>query len=142
VPYKGGGPATTDAISGQVNMVYALVPVLLPHIQSGKLKPLAVTSPKRFEGLPNVPTFAESGVDFDMSMWYGLFTPTGTPKPVIDKLARATQKIMSSKEMIESIRTAGADPVHNTPAEFRAQLAKENSYWQGVAKQMPKLVQK
>jgi tripartite-type tricarboxylate transporter receptor subunit TctC len=142
VPYKGGGPATTDAISGQVNMVYALVPVLLPHIQSGKLKPLAVTSPKRFEGLPNVPTFAESGVDFDMSMWYGLFTPAGTPKPVIDKLARATQKIMSSKEMIDSIRTAGADPVHSTPAEFRAQLAKENTYWQGVARQMPKLVQK
>jgi tripartite-type tricarboxylate transporter receptor subunit TctC len=142
VPYKGGGPATTDAISGQVNMVYALVPVLLPHIQGGKLKPLAVTSAKRFEGLPNVPTFMESGVDFSMEMWYGLFMPTGTPRPVIDRLAAATQKIMGSKEMMDSIRTAGADPIHNTPAEFRAQLAKEHAYWQGVAKAMPKLVQK
>lgn len=142
VPYKGGGPAATDAISGQVNMVYALVPVLLPHIQAGKLKPLAVTSTKRFEGLPNVPTFTESGVDFGMEMWYGLFMPAGTPRPVIDKLARATQKIMSSKDMMESIRAAGADPVHNTPEEFRAQLAKEHAQWQDMAKAMPKLVQK
>lgn len=142
VPYKGGGPATTDAISGQVNMVYALVPVLLPHIQAGKLKALAVTSPKRFEGLPNVPTFTESGVDFDMTMWYGFFAPAGMPRPAVDKLARVTQKIMSSKEMMDSIRSAGADPAHNTPAEFRAQISKEHDYWQGVAKSMPKLVQK
>ena len=142
VPYKGGGPATTDAISGQVNMVYALVPVLLPHIQSGKLKPLAVTSSKRFVGLPNVPTFTESGVDFDMTMWYGIFTPAGTPKAVIDKLAAATRKVMSSPELAESIRAAGADPLHNTPDEFRAQLRKEHTYWQGVAKAIPKLVQK
>jgi tripartite-type tricarboxylate transporter receptor subunit TctC len=142
VPYKGGGPATTDAISGQVNMVYALVPVLLPHIQAGKLKPLAVTSSKRFVGLPNVPTFTESGVDFDMTMWYGIFTPAGTPKAVIDKLAAATRKVMSSPELAESIRAAGADPIHNTPDEFRAQLRKEHTYWQGVAKAIPKLVQK
>ncbi|MDQ1764361.1 hypothetical protein DAI43_17650 [Achromobacter xylosoxidans] len=142
VPYKGGGPAATDAISGQVNMVYALVPVLLPHIQAGKLKPLAVTSAKRFAGLPNVPTFKESGVDFSMEMWYGLFMPVDTPKPVIDKLAHATERIMSSKEMMESIRAAGADPAHNSPDEFRAQLAKENAQWQAVAKAMPNLVQK
>lgn len=142
VPYKGGGPATTDAMSGQVDMVYALVPVLLPHIQAGKLKPLAVTSGKRFVGLPNVPTFVESGVDFEMSMWYGLFTPGGTPKPIIDRLARATQNIMTSKEMIDWIRTAGADPVSNTPDEFRAQMRKETTYWQGVAKALPQLIRK
>jgi tripartite-type tricarboxylate transporter receptor subunit TctC len=142
VPYKGGGPATTDAISGQVDMVYALVPVLLPHMQAGKLKPLAVTSGKRFAGLPNVPTFAESGVDFEMTMWYGVFTPRGTPKPIVDKLALATQKIMASKEMVEWIRSAGADPAFNTPDEFRAQLRKETGYWQGVAKALPRLVQK
>ena len=142
VTYKGGAAAATDAISGQVNMVYALVPVLLPHIQSGKLKPLAVTSARRFEGLPNVPTFVESGVDFDMIMWYGVFTPAGAPRPVIEKLARVVQKVMASKDMMESIRSAGADPIHNTPEEFRAQLRKETAYWQGVARAMPKLVQK
>lgn len=142
VPYKGGGPATNDAISGQVNMVYALVPVLLPHIQAGKLKPLAVTSSRRFQGLPNVPTFAESGVDFDMTLWYGVFTPAGTPRPVIERLAAATRKVMSSKDLADSIRGAGADPLHSRPDEFRAQLRKEHTYWQGVAKAMPKLVQK
>ncbi len=142
VPYKGGAPATTDAIGGQVDMVYALVPVLLPHIQSGRLKPLAVTSARRFEGLPGVATFVESGVDFEMVMWYGVFTPAGTPRPVTDKLARVMQKVMSSKDMMDSIRSAGADPVHNSPDEFRAQLRKETAHWQGVAKAMPKLVQK
>lgn len=142
VPYKGGGPATNDAVAGQVNMVYALVPVLLPHIQAGKLKPLAVTSSRRFQGLPNVPTFVESGVDFDMTMWYGVFTPAGTPKPVIDRLAAATRKVMASSELSEAIRVAGADPIHSSPSEFRAQLRKEHAYWQGIAKAMPKLVQK
>lgn len=142
VPYRGGGPAATDAMSGQVDMVYALVPVLLPHIQAGKLKPLAVSSAKRFAGLPNVPTFVESGVGFEMTMWYGVFTPGGTPKPIIDRLARATQKIMTSKDMVDWIRSAGADPASNTPDEFRAQLGKEMTYWQGVAKALPQLVQK
>jgi tripartite-type tricarboxylate transporter receptor subunit TctC len=142
VPYKGGGPATTDAIAGQVNMVFALVPVLLPHIQSGKLKALAVTSPTRFAGLPNVPTFAESGVDYDMTMWYGLFTPAGVPKAVTERLAAATRKIMTSKEMVDWIHSAGADPLASSPEAFRAQLHKETAYWQGVAKAIPKLVQK
>lgn len=142
VPYKGGGPATTDAISGQVNMVYALVPVLLPHIQAGKLKPIAVTSSSRFQGLPNVPTFAEAGIDFDMTMWYGVFTPAGTPRPVVERLAAAIRKVMTGKEMVEAIRQAGADPLQSTPEEFRAQLRKEHAYWQGVAKAMPQLVQK
>lgn len=142
VPYRGGGPATTDAIAGQVNMVYALVPVLLPHIQSGRLKALAVTSSKRFQGLPNVPTFEESGVDFDMTMWYGLFTPAGVPSAVRDRLATATRKIMTSKEMVEWIHSAGADPLSSTPEEFRERLQTETAYWQGVAKAIPKLVQK
>ncbi|MET4579271.1 Bug family tripartite tricarboxylate transporter substrate binding protein [Ottowia thiooxydans] len=142
VPYKGGGPATTDAMAGQVNMVYALVPVLLPHIQAGKLKPLAVTSGTRFEGLPNVPTFVESGADFDMTMWYGLFLPAGTPKPVVDKLARVTQQVMTSKDMVEAIRAAGANPRFSAPADMRSQLTKELASWQGVAKAIPKLMQK
>ncbi len=142
VPYKGGAPAISAAVAGQVNMAYSLVPVMLPQIKAGTLKALAVSSAKRFEGLPDVPTFIESGVDFNMEMWYGLFMPTGTPKPVIDKLARAVQKIMTSKEMMESILAAGADPVHNTPAQFRAQLKKEEMQWRNVAKAMPNLVQK
>jgi len=142
VPYKGGGPATTDAIGGQVNMVFALVPVLLPHIQSGKLKPLAVTSAKRFVTLPNVSTFAESGFDYDMSMWYGLFAPAGTPRSIVERLARSTHKVMDNKEMTDWARSIGTDAVTNTPEEFRAQLRKETIFWQSVAKDMPHLMKK
>ena len=77
-----------------------------------------------------------------MIMWYGVFTPAGTPKSIVDRLARTTQKIMTSKEMVEWIRSAGADPASNAPEEFKAQIRKEASYWQGVAKSMPQLLQK
>lgn len=142
VPYKGGAPATTDAISGQVNMVYALVPVLLPHIQAGKLKAIGVTSAKRFASLPDVPTFAEIGLDYDVTVWFGLFAPAGTPKPIVERLARATQKIMGSPEMGQSIRTDGAEPASSRPDEMRAQLRAELAFWQQIARSMPHLVQK
>lgn len=142
VPYKGGAPATSDAISGQVNMVFALLPVLQPHIQGGKLKALAVTSGKRLAAFPDVPTFTELGVDYDISIWYGLMAPAGTPKAIVDRLAAAVQKIMASPEMGARIRTAGAEPVWSKPQEFQAQLRSETAFWQQVARQVPHLVQK
>jgi tripartite-type tricarboxylate transporter receptor subunit TctC len=140
IPYKGGAPATTDAISGHVNMVYALVPVLLPHIQAGKLKALAVTSAKRLPWLPDTPTFTELGVDYDVTIWYGLLTPAGTPKAVVDRLAAATRKVLAKPELEASIHAAGAEPASSTPEEFQAQLKAESALWQQVAKQMPNLV--
>jgi tripartite-type tricarboxylate transporter receptor subunit TctC len=142
VPYKGGAPATTDAISGQVNMVYALLPVLRPHIQAGKLKALAVTSSQRLPSLPDVPTMTELGVDYDIQIWYGLMAPAGTPKAVVDRLAGATQKIMAAPEMVQKIRTAGAEPSTNRPEEFQALIRRETGIWQQAAKAMPQLVQK
>lgn len=142
VPYKGGAPSIFAAAAGQVDMAYALVPVMLPQIQAGNIKPLAVSSANRFEGLPDVPTFIESGVDFSMEMWYGLFMPAKTPNAVVNKLADTIQKIMTSEEMMASIRAAGAVPVHNSPAEFRAQLQSEKTQWAQVAEVMPNLVQK
>ena len=142
VPYKGGAPATTDAISGQVDMVYALVPVLLPHIQAGKLKALAVTTGRRLGSLPGVPTFTELGVDYDVAIWYGLLAPAGTPKLVVDRLAAAAQKIMSSPEMGQKIRAVGAEPAWTKPEEFQGMLRKDLVFWQQVAKTMPHLVQK
>ncbi len=142
VPYKGGAPATTDAISGQVNMVFALVPVLQPHIQGGKLKALAVTSSKRLPSLPEVPTLTELGVDYDTTIWYGLLAPAGTPKTVIDRLAAATHKIMSNSDMGARIRTGGAEPAWSKPEEFQVQLRNETAFWQQVARQIPHLVTK
>lgn len=142
VPYKGGAPATTDAISGQVNMVFALTPVLLPHIQGGRLKALAVTTGKRLNALPDVPTLTELGVDYDISIWYGLMAPAGTPKAVVDRVAATTQKIMSSADMTAKIRAGGSEPAWSTPEEFQAELRKENAFWQQTARAMPHLVQK
>lgn len=142
VPYKGGAQAVTDTISGQVNMVFALVPVLQPHIQSGKLRPLAVTVGKRLDSMPDVPTFKELGVQYDIDAWYGLMAPAGTPKPVIDRLEAATRKIMGTPDMIRKIKAAGAEPSTSTPAQFQADLRRETVFWQEVAREMPHLVQK
>jgi tripartite-type tricarboxylate transporter receptor subunit TctC len=142
VPYKGGAPATTDAISGQVNMVFALVPVLLPNIQGRQLKALAVTTRRRMSSLPDVPSLTELGVDYDLGIWYGLLAPAGTPKAVVDRLAAATQKIMSTPEMGRKIRATGAEPAWNTPADFQAMLGAETAFWRQVANTLPQLVQK
>ncbi len=142
VPYKGGAPATTDAIAGQVNMVYAGVPVLLPHIRAGKLKALAVTTASRLASLPDVPTFVEAGVDYDIVAWYGLLAPAGTPKPVVERLARATNLIMTHSEMVQKVRASGLEPMTSRPDEFQQLLRKDLAFWQSVAKSMPNLVQK
>ncbi len=142
VPYKGGAPATTDAVSGQVNMVYALVPVLLPHIQGGKLKAMAVTTGTRLSTLPDVPTLTELGVDYDVGIWYGLLAAAGTPKAIVDRLSSLTQKIMGSPEMVQKIRASGAEAASNKPEDFQAMLKSETIFWQQVAKSLPHLVQK
>lgn len=142
VPYKGGAAAVTDAISGQVNTVFALVPVMLPHIQGGKLKALAITSPKRSSALPDVPTLSEMGIDYDLTIWYGLMAPAGTPKAIVERLAEATKKVMSEPELIARIRAGGSEPVTSRPDEFRAQLRQENTFWQTTARALPNLVQK
>ena len=142
VPYKGGAPATADAISGQVDMVFALMPVLLPQVQGGKLKPIAVTAAKRLSALPDIPTLVELGVDYDVVIWYGLMAPAGTPKPIVDRLASLTQKIMANPDMVQKIRASGAEPASSSPEEFQAQLRNELGFWQQVAKALPQLVQK
>lgn len=142
VPYKGGAPATTDAIGGQITTVFSLLPVLLPQIQGGKLKPLAVTSAKRQSALPDVPTFTELGIDYDISLWYGLMAPAGTPKAVLDRLAGMAEKVMTTPDLALKIRAGGAEPAWNKPDEFKALLRADTAYWKQVAKKLPHLVQK
>lgn len=142
IPYKGGAPATTDAIAGQVNMVYALVPVLLPHIQGGKLKAIAVTTSKRIATLPNTPAFAELGIDSDVAAWYGLLAPAGTPKAVVDKLSAVVLKIMSSREMTQKMRAIGVEPTPGTADDLRGIIRSQTAFWETTAKALPQLVNK
>lgn len=128
IPYRGAGPALNDVLAGQVEIMFDNLPSSVPHIQSGKLRALAVASPKRLDILPNVPTFAELKLDpvNDMA-WYGLVAPAGTPDAVVAKVQEAAAKVLASPEMREKLRLQGATPVANSPAEFRKQIETERA---------------
>ena len=126
VPYKGVGPALNDTLGGQVNILFDNLPSSLPHIQSGKLRALAVSSNARLEALPDVPTFAEAGVpQLNDPSWFGLVAPANLPQPVLTRVHEAVVKALAASDVRERMRQAGAIPVGNSPAEFAAQIRAE-----------------
>lgn len=123
VPFKGAGQAITGVISGEVPMMFATAPLGLPHIQSGKLKPLAYTGIKRASFLPDVPTMAEAGLPtmtLDAMSWYGMFAPARTPLPVITRLNAEAQAALKNPQTHERLRTLQLEPVGDSPAQFKA----------------------
>lgn len=135
VPYRGAGPALNDTIGGQVDMIFDNIPSTLPHVQSGKLVPIAVAAPKRLEILPNVPTFAELGFkDANIMAWYGLVAPAKTPDDVVKKIYDAALKALATPEVRERFRNAGATVSGNTPAEYGKQIQGEMETWRRVVK--------
>jgi tripartite-type tricarboxylate transporter receptor subunit TctC len=123
IPYKGGGQALADVLGGQIPLVYTAVAGANQHVISGKLIAIAVSSSKRASSLPNVPTFMESGVsNFDVSSWMGLLAPAKTPKPIIDKLNKALNEVLSSPEAKERLDALGVTPTPGTPEQFGEQL--------------------
>lgn len=142
VPYKGGAQAVTDATAGQVDMVFALLPVLLPQVQSGNLKPLGLSSTQRLATvLPGVPTFTESGVDFTIDTWYGLQAPAGTPAPVVERLLQATHRIVSQPAFAEKLAVTGAQAVSSQPAEMRKLMTDQKAMWERLAAKVPALLE-
>ncbi|MHA7602660.1 Bug family tripartite tricarboxylate transporter substrate binding protein [Alicycliphilus sp. T452] len=141
IPYRGGAQAAADAISGQVDAVFALVPVLLPHIQSGTLKAVGLSAKKRADVLPNTPTFVESGVDYDIGIWYGLMAPAGTPPAIVQRLAKATHAVVGSDEFAKKLGLSGAEAVFSQPAELAQQMRSELLGWQKLSKSVPSLAQ-
>ena len=128
VPYRGAGPALNDLVGGQVKIGLLNVASSLPHIQGGRLRPLAVTSLKRNPALPDVPTFSESIPDFDFAEWFALAAPRDTPDEIIEKIYAAVKKAASTPEFAAKVSAAGMVVDLQTPAEFRgflvAQIAK------------------
>jgi tripartite-type tricarboxylate transporter receptor subunit TctC len=125
VPYKGAGQAITALLAGEVSMMMLTTPLGLPHIQSGKLKPLAYTGPKRASFLPNVPTMAEAGLPsmtLDAMSWYGMLAPAKTPQAIVSRLNAEAQNALKAAPVRERLAALQLDPVGNTPAEFRAFL--------------------
>jgi tripartite-type tricarboxylate transporter receptor subunit TctC len=133
VPYKGGGPALQDLIAGHVSIMFENMPSILPYVQSGQLRGLAVTGPKRSGAIPALPTMIESGFPgFEAGSWYGLFAPVGTPPEIVEKLHSAMVKALSSPEMRAQLSKQGAEPIGNSPQEFAAFIKSEVAKWARV----------
>ena len=136
IPYRGGGPALIDTISGQVDMSFPVLAAAVPHIQSGKLRALGVTGSKRSALLPDVPTIAEAGLPkYAFETWFMLFAPASTPKPVIDKLNAGLRQVLESSEVKERMARDGFEPTPSTPAEARARLERELQMWGKLTKE-------
>ena len=135
VPYKGAAPAVNDIIGQQVEMVFLDIPVLLPQVQSGKVKPIAIGSRERVPSLPDVPTTSEVGLpQIEAENWYGMVVPAATPPAVIAKLHKVTTDALKTAEVKDKLASQGAILVGNTPEEFAAYIQSEIDKWGKVAK--------
>jgi tripartite-type tricarboxylate transporter receptor subunit TctC len=135
VPYRGGAPALNDTIAGHVPLSVLSVFQALPYVQSGQLKPLAVTSRKRTDVLPNVQTVAEAGVaDYEASLLFGLIAPAGLPPAVLAKLNAEAVRIIKAPAMLDKLTRQGVLPIASTPAEFTAYMKTEQEKWAQVIK--------
>ena len=138
VPYKGSGPAIQDVMAGQVDMMFDTTVVAGPHIESGKLRALAVTSAKRLATMPNVPTVAESGIaglaDYEVISWQAIFAPAGTPRPIVDRLHDDIARILKEPEMQERIAKLGMQGSEMTTEQVAAFQQAEVAKWAAVIK--------
>lgn len=133
IPYKGSAPAVTDLIAGQVQVMFDNTPNVLPHVKAGKLKAIAVSSKKRSSLAPEVPTVDESGVPgYDVTVWFGILAPAGTPKDIVARLNTEMVKVMRSPEVMDRFQKAGVDTVASTPEEFSRFLNAEVARWAKV----------
>jgi tripartite-type tricarboxylate transporter receptor subunit TctC len=135
VPYKGGGQAMSDALGGQIPLVFTAVAGAQQHVKSGKLTAIAVSSSKRSSSLPDVPTFIESGVaDFAVSSWVGILAPAKTPQPIIDRLNRELNAVLATPEMVEQLAKLGIAATPGTPDAFGAQIKADLAKYGRVVK--------
>jgi tripartite-type tricarboxylate transporter receptor subunit TctC len=136
VPYKGSGPAVADLIGGRVQIMFDGAPSLIANVRAGKLRVLAAASAQRNRLLPDVPTFAELGYPkVNVSLWYGLLAPAGTPRPIVSRLNAEVAKALQSDDVKEKLLAQGADPMPGTPEAFAAFMQDEMAKWAPVVKQ-------
>lgn len=133
IPYRGGAPALTDLIGGQVDVMFSATTASGPFVKSGKLRALAITSARRAEGWEQVPTVAESGLPgFEVNEWNGLFAPAGTPQPILQRLEAETRSIVASPEMTRRFAELGVQGVGSSAQEFKAFVQAETAQWARV----------
>ena len=136
VPYKGGAQAITDLMGGQVAMMIDVMPNVYPHIKSGKVRALAISTAARSPAAPELPTIAEAIPGFEVTAWDAVFAPAGTPKPVVDKLNAAIRKALDDPAVRETLLTRGTVTVPGTPDDLARFVASENARWSKVVKQI------
>jgi len=135
IPYRGAAPALADVIAGQVDAIFTGAPALLPHVKSGRLRALAVSSPQRIAALPDVPTVAESGYpDFEADQWYGVVAPAGTPAERVNRLNAEINKALALPDVMQQLAVEGAVPAPGTPRAFGDLIAREIPRWAEVVK--------
>jgi tripartite-type tricarboxylate transporter receptor subunit TctC len=135
IPYRGTAPSITDLIAGQVDATFTGAPAVIPHVRSGRLRALAVSSPARIAVLPDVPTVAESGYPgFEADQWYGLVAPAGTPPAVVARLNADVNQVLALPEVAQQMAVEGAVPNPTTPQAFGALIAREIPRWAEVVK--------
>jgi len=135
VPYKGGGPALVDTISGQTQLLFATPIASTGHIEAGRLRAIAVSTTKRVSSMPNVPTVAESGVPgYDSGVWYGMLAPKGTPREIVARLNEEFRKVLADPGIRSFLTKSGVDPEGSTPDELGKYMRSELAKWTKVIK--------
>ncbi len=135
IPYKGGGQAMTDALGGNVPLVYTAVAGAVSHVKAGRLVPIAISSAKRSPSMPEVPTFIESGVpDFEASSWVAVLAPARTPRAIVERLNRELNAVLTSPETVEKLATLGIVATPGTPEQLSAQIRTDLAKYGGVVK--------
>jgi tripartite-type tricarboxylate transporter receptor subunit TctC len=129
VPYKGGAPANVDLLAGQIQVVVSPLVEVLPYIDSGKLKPLGVTTKSRTPRLPNVPAIDEVLPGYEVALWNGILAPAKTPTPIVNKLGAAIKKVMMDPEVQKTLADQGSKAIGSSPTEFKEFIALEVPKW-------------
>ena len=135
VPYKGGGPALVDLISGQVQMTFSGVPQILPHVKAGRVKIIAIGHPTRIKSLPDTPPVADVLPGFNNTSWYGLLAPAGTPPALVNQINAAMNKVLSQPEFGQRLLLQGVEPVTSTPQGMHDMIRNELARWRKVIKE-------
>jgi tripartite-type tricarboxylate transporter receptor subunit TctC len=135
IPYKGTGPALIDTIAGNSTVIFGSILPTLPHVRSGRLRGIAVTTLQRVAAEPNIPTVAESGLPgFEVNNWNGVIVPRATPRPVVDRLNAEFNRILKMKDVSDRLQSDGSSPAGGTPEDFGARIVKEMALWSSVIK--------
>jgi len=135
IPYKGSAPAVSALLAGDIDVLFDNVPNVLPNIQAGKLRAVAVTGTKRTTQLPEVPTVAEAGVPgYEVTVWFGVQAPAGTPKDIVARVNKDMAAVLRRPEVVKQVNEQGVEIVASTPEEFKQLVAREIPKWEKVVK--------